>query len=151
MFAEEVLDEVVLVGVRLMMGCLLVPITHHCLEPHGFAVQVLCRRDLTAKNAVVAVLLQLACEDQTGAKEGENVEVIQQNGDTHVLTEDLHSLYVCEWAGTHAKGDEVQGAGHGIGDHHVRIGICHPVFEGQIFFGSPPSRQKLKHSFSSMT
>lgn len=69
MLTEEVLNEMVLVGVRLMMGCLLMPITHHCLEPHRFAVQVFCRGDLTAKDAVVAVLLKLAREDQTGAKE----------------------------------------------------------------------------------
>lgn len=92
MFTEEVLNKVVLVGVRLMMGCLLMPVTHHGLEPHRSAVQVFCRRDLTAKDAVVAVLLKLTSKDQTGAKEGENVEVVQQNGDTHVLTEDLHSL-----------------------------------------------------------
>lgn len=82
----------------------------------------------------------MASKDETGAKEGENVEVVQQDGDAHVLAEDLHSLYVGERAGTHAKGDKVQGAGHGIGHHHIRISICHPVFEGQILFGSPPSR-----------
>ena len=63
-------------------------------------------------------------------KERENVEVVQQNRDTHILTEDLHGLYVCEGAGTHTKCDEVQGTGHGVGDHHIRVGICYPVFEG---------------------
>lgn len=113
------LDKVVLVRVGLVVGSVLMAIVHHGLEPHRFPVQVFCRGDFAAEDAVVPVLLQLASKDQAGAKEREDVEVVQQDGDTHVLAEDFYSFDVGERACPHAEGYEIQGARHRVGDHDI--------------------------------
>lgn len=113
------LDKVVLVRVGLVVRGVMMAIIHHGLEPHRFPVQVFCRGDFTAEDAVVPVLLQLASKDQAGAKEREDVEVVQQDGDTHILAEDFYSFNVGERARPHAEGYEIQGACHGVGDHDI--------------------------------
>lgn len=145
------LNVVVLIRVRLVMGRLLVAVAHHGLEPNGLPLQVLGGRDLATEDAVVAILLQLPSEDQAGAKEGEDIEIVQQDGDTHILAEDFHSLDVGERTGSHAKGYEVQRAGHCVGDHDIRVGISNPVFEWQAFSGTAPTGQEFENAFCSMT
>lgn len=68
---------------------------------------------------MITVLLQLASKDQAGAKEGEDIEVVQQDGDTHVLAKDFYSFDVGERTCTHAKGYEIQGTCHCVGDHDI--------------------------------
>lgn len=126
-------------------------ITHHGFEPRGLPIQVFYRRDFAAENTVVAVLLQLASKHQTGAIEGEDIEVIHQDGHAHALAEHLHRLDVGEWTGTHAKSDNIQWAGHGVAYHHISKCICHSLFEGKTLPGPSPASEELEHSFGSVS
>lgn len=150
MLTEKVLDEVILVGDAIVVCGQVMSVTHHGFKPRGLAVQVLHWGDLTTENAVVAVLLQLSSEHQARAIERENVKVIHQNGNTHALAEDFHRLNVCEGAGSHPEGDDVERAGHSVAHHHIGKSICHAFFEGEIFSSSSPTCQQLKHPFSPM-
>ncbi|KAF3849499.1 hypothetical protein F7725_019218 [Dissostichus mawsoni] len=49
-----------------------------------------------AENTVVTVLLQLSGKHQAGAVEGENIEVVHQDGNAHALAEDFHRLDVVQ-------------------------------------------------------
>lgn len=108
MLPQEMLNEVILIGHAVMVCGEIMAIAHHGLEPCGLAVKILYRGDLAAEHAVISVLLQLAGKHQTGAVEGEDVEVIDQYGYAHALAEHLYGLNVGERTGAHAKSDDVQ-------------------------------------------
>lgn len=151
MLPQEVLNEVVLVRHTVVVRRQVVTVTHHGLKPSGLAVQILHRGDLAAEDAVIAVLLQLSGKHQAGAIEREHVEVVHQDCYTHALAKDLHRFNVGERTGTHAEGDNIERAGHGVTHHHVSERICHPLLEGQTLSGSSPACQKLEHTLCSMS
>lgn len=99
---------------------------------------------------MVAVLLQLSGKHQAGAVERENIEVVDQDGNAHALAEDFHRLNVGKRASSHAKGDDVERAGHGVAHHHISESIGYALLEGEVFPCSPPACQQLEHPFSSM-
>lgn len=127
-----------------------VSVTHHRFEPRGLTVQILHGRDFATEHTMVAILFQLSGKHQAGAIERENIEVVDHDCYTHALAENLDRLYVGKWASSHAKSNNVEGAGHSVAHHHVSKSVCYTLLEGEVFPRSPPTSQELKHPFGSM-
>lgn len=116
----------------------LVASVHETPVPGRFGVQPVRFGDPPAEAAVSVPGLQVSGEHQTGAVEGQHVNVADGDGQGGGAAEEADGLHVGERRGGQAKGHQVEHGGAGEPQHDVLEDTRHALLHMLVLPGSSP-------------